>query len=327
MIERIKSIGVLTSGGDAPGMNACIRAVVRTAAHYGIDTVGYLFGYRGVVTGESRLLDGRSVSNIIQRGGTIIGSSRCAEFETEDGLRRAAGNLCRAAIDALIIIGGDGSLRGASALMRHWQGQVIGIPGTIDNDLGGTDWTIGYFTALDTALEAIDRIRDTAEAFDRVFLVEVMGRMAGDIALGVGIAGGAEEVLVPETPSPIDAVARRIHEAKARGKLSYIIIVAEGFCDGGANEVARRLAEMTSLSCHTCVLGHTQRGGSPVAQDRILGIRLGVHAVEVAREGSTGVMVGIVNEKLALTRFEDLDRRHRVIDPEYWQRINAMMRR
>ncbi len=327
MTARIKTIGVLTSGGDAPGMNACIRAVVRTAVYHGLDVVGYRFGYRGVVSGQSRRLDSRSVSNIIQRGGTILGSSRCDEFETETGQRRAAENLGTAGIDALLVIGGDGSFRGAHALMRHWDGQVIGIPGTIDNDLGGTDFAIGYFTALDTALDSIDRIRDTAEAFDRVFLVEVMGRMSGDIALGVGIAGGAEEILVPEVPQDIDSIARRVREAKARGKLSYIIVVAEGFCKGGAIEVARRLEEVTSFACRACVLGHTQRGGSPVAHDRILGTRLGVYAVEAALEGATGVMVGIKCGKEALTCFQELRKEERTPGPAYWERISAILSR
>jgi 6-phosphofructokinase 1 len=327
MTIRPKTIGVLTSGGDAPGMNACIRAVVRTAVHYGVDVVGYRFGYKGVVDADSRRLDGRSVSNIIQRGGTILGSSRCKEFETEAGLRRAAVNLRSAGIDALLVIGGEGSLKGALALAAHWNGLIIGIPGTIDNDLGGTDFTIGYFTALDTALGSIDRIRDTAESFDRVFIVEVMGRMAGDIAVGVGVAGGAEEILVPEVPEDMDRITRRLREAKDRGKLSYIIVVAEGFIDGGALDLARRLTEMTSLPCRACVLGHTQRGGSPVAHDRILGTRLGVYAVEAALEGATGVMVGIKCGKEVLTRFEDLAKDRRVPGPEYWERINAMLSR
>lgn len=323
----MQTIAVLTSGGDAPGMNACIRAVVRAAVHHGIGVLGYRFGYTGLVSGDARPLDSRSVSNIIQRGGTILGSSRCPEFETEAGQKRAAENLRKRKVDALVVIGGDGSFKGARALMRHWDGQVIGVPGTIDNDLGGTDYTIGYFTALDTALGSIDRIRDTAEAFDRIFLVEVMGRMAGDIAQGVGVAGGAEEILVPEVPRDIDDIARRIREARDRGKLSYIIVVAEGFCRGGAIEVARGLSEATSFPCRTCVLGHTQRGGSPVAHDRILGTRLGVYAVEAALDGSTGVMAGIECGKERLTRFEDLDKERRRPPPEYWERVKTILSR
>lgn len=327
MTNKIKTLAVLTSGGDAPGMNACIRAVVRAGAHHGLGVVGYRFGFRGLLNADAQALDGRSVSNIIQRGGTILGSSRCDEFKTEAGRERAAENLRGAGIDALVVIGGDGSFKGAHALADHWKGRIVGIPGTIDNDLGGTDYTIGYFTALDTALGSIDRIRDTAEAFDRVFLIEVMGRMAGDIAQGVGVAGGAEEILVPEAPRGIDEIARRIREARERGKLSYIIVVAEGFCEGGAIEVARRLSEVTSFPCRTCVLGHTQRGGSPVAHDRILGTRLGVYAVEAAIDGATGVMAGIECGMEMLTPFEDLDKERRRPGPAYWERISEILSR
>jgi len=321
-----KTIGVLTSGGDAPGMNACIRAITRAAVYRGLCVVGYRFGYKGLLAGDCRPLDGRSVSNIIQRGGTILGSSRCAEFESEEGRRKAAENLRRSKVDALLVIGGEGTMNGARELTEQWDGQIIGIPGTIDNDLGGTDWTIGFFTALDTALDSIDKIRDTAEAFDRVFLVEVMGRLAGDIALGVGIAGGAEEILIPEMPEDIETIGQRVRESKERGKLSYIIVVAEGFCKGGAIEVAKRLSEITSLTCTPCVLGHTQRGGSPAAYDRILGTRLGIHAVEAALDGATGVMVGEIDGNVALTRFEDLGTRRRAIDPAFWQKVNVILR-
>jgi 6-phosphofructokinase 1 len=326
MGSQPKTIGLLTSGGDAPGMNACIRAIVRTAVFRGLRILGYRFGYVGLIAGDYRPLDGRSVSNIIQRGGTILGTSRCKEFETEEGRRKAAEGLRSAGVDALLVIGGEGSLKGAREFAAQWDGRIIGLPGTIDNDLGGTDWTIGFYTALETALDSIDKIRDTAEAFDRVFLIEVMGRLAGDIALGVGIAGGAEEILVPEMPEAIETVARRVVEAKSRGKLSYIIVVAEGFCKGGAIEVAKRLSEITSLSCTSCVLGHTQRGGSPVAPDRILGTRLGIHAVEAAIDGATGVMVGEVNGAVKLTKFEDLGERRRVIDPAYWEKFNVILR-
>jgi 6-phosphofructokinase 1 len=325
MGARLTTIGVLTSGGDSPGMNACIRAITRTAVFRGLRVLGYRFGYAGLIAGDSIPLGARSVSNIIQRGGTILGSSRCMQFETVAGRERAAEGLRRSNVGALLVIGGEGSLKGAREFAVQWDGQIIGIPGTIDNDLGGTDVTIGFFTALETALGSIDRIRDTAEALDRVFLVEVMGRLAGDIALGVGIAGGAEEILIPEMPVDFGTVASRILEAKRRGKLSYIIVVAEGFCRGGAIEVAKRLTEITSLSCTSCVLGHTQRGGAPVAPDRILGTRLGIHAVEAAIDEATGVMVGEVAGAVTLTRFEDLTRGRRILDPVYWQRLNAML--
>ncbi len=280
MDSKPKTIGVLTSGGDAPGMNACIRAIVRTAVFRGLRVLGYRFGYVGLIAGDYRTLDGRSVSNIIQRGGTILGSSRCKEFETEEGRRKAAESLRKAGVDALLVIGGEGSLEGAREFAAQWDGQIIGLPGTIDNDLGGTDWTIGFFTALDTALDSIDKIRDTAEAFDRVFLVEVMGRLAGDIALGVGIAGGAEEILIPEKPEAIETVARRVMDAKRLGKLSYIIVVAEGFCKGGAIEVARQ-----ALGNHI-VLVLVLRAGAHAA--RGLAGRAGPHPGDASRDPRRG---------------------------------------
>jgi 6-phosphofructokinase 1 len=211
--------------------------------------------------------------------------------------------------------------------MNHWDGQVIGLPGTIDNDLGGTDFTIGYFTALDTALDAIDKVRDTAEAFDRIFLVEVMGRKSGDIAMGVGISGGAEEILVPEDPARLEDVAKRIIDAKKRGKVSYIIIVAEGYCEGGAFEVARRLNEITSFDAKPCVLGHIQRGGSPIAHDRFLGTRLGVHSVISAMEGANGVLVGVNKGEIKLTPFDEIDIGKHMFDTKYWMEINEMLTR
>lgn len=327
MTKTLKKIGVLTSGGDSPGMNACIRAVTRTALYHEVEVVGFRFGYRGVLEMDFRPLGSRSVSNIIQRGGTILGSSRCKEFETDAGLANAAENLREMGVDALMIIGGNGSLKGARELMKFWDGQVIGLPGTIDNDLGGTDFTIGYFTAVDTALDAIDKIRDTAEAFDRIFLVEVMGRKSGDIAMGVGISGGAEEILVPESPDSLEAVGKRILDAKKRGKVSYIMVVAEGYCEGGAFEVSRRLTEITSYACQPCVLGHIQRGGSPIAHDRYMGTRLGAHAVMAAMEGANGVLVGVCRGEVKLTPFEEIDTDKHAFDPEYWLKINAMLTR
>jgi 6-phosphofructokinase 1 len=323
MTKKLKKIGVLTSGGDSPGMNACIRAVTRTAIFHDIDVVGFRFGYKGVINMDFRPMGSRSVSNIIQRGGTILGSSRCKDFETEAGLFRAAENLREMSLDALMVIGGNGSLKGAQALMKHWDGQIIGLPGTIDNDLGGTDFTIGYFTALD----AIDKIRDTAEAFDRIFLVEVMGRKSGDIAMGVGISGGAEEILIPEGPEKLEVVGKRIVDAKKRGKVSYIIIVAEGYCEGGAIEVSRRLKEITSYECSPCVLGHIQRGGSPIAHDRFMGTRLGAHSVMAAMDGANGVLVGVCKGEIKLTPFDEIDEEKQIFDPEYWMKINAMLTR
>ncbi|MEJ2720678.1 MAG: ATP-dependent 6-phosphofructokinase [bacterium] len=321
----LKTIGVLTSGGDAPGMNACIRAVTRTAVYNSLEVVGFRWGYKGILEMDFRPLGSRSVSNILQRGGTILGSSRCKEFETKDGLYRAAENLREMNIDALLVIGGNGSMKGALELGEVWDGQIIGLPGTIDNDLGGTDWTIGFFTAIDTALDSIDKIRDTAEAFQRVFLIEVMGRKAGDIALGVGIGGGAEEILIPETPLDLEARCRRLVEAKQRGKGSYIVVVAEGACDGGAREVASEIKRLTSYDSHICVLGHTQRGGSPVAHDRLFATRIGAHAVRAALEGKTCVMVGVQKGELCLTPLDQLEKRRRFFDYEQLLDVNIML--
>jgi 6-phosphofructokinase 1 len=274
---------------------------------------------------DFRPLGSRSVSNIIQRGGTILGSSRCKEFETKDGMYRGAENLREMGVDALLVIGGNGSLKGALEFSQVWDGQIIGLPGTIDNDLGGTDWTIGFFTAVDTALDSIDKIRDTAEAFQRIFLIEVMGRKAGDIALGVGIGGGAEEILIPEIPFDMDALGHRLVEAKKRGKGSYIVVVAEGACGGGVFEVAREIKRITSYDCHVCVLGHIQRGGSPIAHDRIFATRTGAKAVAAALEGTTGVMVGVQKGELRLTPFDQLDKRLHFFEPERLLKINNML--
>jgi 6-phosphofructokinase 1 len=272
-------------------MNACLRAIVRTAVYHNLEVIGFQHGYRGVLLGEYVTLDARSVANIIQRGGTILGSARCPEMRQAEGLERAASTLRGLGIDALLVIGGNGTMQGALALAECWSGQIIGLPGTIDNDLGGTDWTIGFFTALDTALDAVDRLRDTAEAFERIFLLEVMGRDAGWIALFTGIGGGAEEILIPERAYDPDATVQRIKEARSRGKRSHVIVVAEGACAGGVRQVATDM-ESHGFDTRTCVLGHVQRGGSPVALDRYLATELGVFAVQAALEGKSHVLAG-----------------------------------
>lgn len=310
----IKRIAVITSGGDSPGMNAALRAIVRTAVYYEIEVFGFLQAYKGLIENSYIQLDGRSVSNIIQRGGTIIRSARCPEFKTPKGRAQAAANLNALNIDALLVIGGDGSLKGASLFAEQWQGQTIGLPGTIDNDLWGTDYTIGYFTALDTALDAIDKIRDTADAIDRVFLIEVMGRMAGFIAEGVSVAGGAEETLVPERPVDIESLIKSIKGAKQKGKVSYIMVVAEGAYDGGATALAQQLQEKSGIECRPCVLGHVQRGGSPAALDRILASKLGSYAVEQAMQGKTQVMAGIINNELLMTPMEQAWKNKKPLD-------------
>lgn len=301
----IRRIAVMTSGGDAPGMNAAIRAITRTALGHGLEVLGFYRGYEGILNRDYTMLDYGSVSNIVQRGGTILRSARSREFRTEAGRRKAAGNLEALDVDALMVIGGDGSLHGASLLGRVWEGQIIGLPGTIDNDVYGTDHTIGYFTALDTAMDAIDKVRDTAEAFERIFLVEVMGRQAGFIALGVAIAGGAEFLLLPDQPVDLGDLADGILESRRRGKLSCLVIVAEGAVEAGIPSLdgrsrirdtatlAKELEGRLGFGCRAVILGHIQRGGRPAAPDRILASTLGTYAVEVALEGVTGVMVGM----------------------------------
>ena len=325
--EQARRVGILTSGGDAPGMNAAIRAITRTAIKKEIEVIGFYRGYDGVVNKLYDPLDRRSVANIVQRGGTILRSARSKEFMTPEGRDKAAANLRELGIGTLFVIGGDGSLKGAHALREHWDGQVIGLPGTIDNDLSGTDFTIGYFTALDTALQAIDKVRDTADAFERVFLIEVMGRMAGFIALGVGIGCGAEEVLVPEQEFELRSLIDRICRSKETGKLSCIIIVAEGIVHRGVRSLderitihdtgmlAKEIQQHTGLECRAVILGHIQRGGNPAALDRMLASTLGAFAVEQALAGATEIMVGVRAQELCTVPLEETWAQHKPLDP------------
>jgi 6-phosphofructokinase 1 len=272
-------------------MNAAIRAVVRRAIGRGLEVSGIRRGYTGLLAGDMELLSRAGVANIIQRGGTILGTSRCEEFLTPEGRTRAAAELKRGGVDGLVVIGGEGALEGASLLGEEHDVPIAGVPGTIDNDVFGSDFTIGFDTAVNTALEAIDRIRDTAASHERVFLVEVMGRTCGDIALGVGVAGGAEDVLVPEVHLDLEMVARELRESWKRGKRSSIIVVAESGRQGRVFGIADRIRELTGLEPRVCVFGHIQRGGTPTARDRILASRLGSAAVDVLLEGG-GRMVG-----------------------------------
>jgi 6-phosphofructokinase 1 len=297
----MKRIGVFTSGGDAPGMNAAIRSVVRVATTDGLDVLGIYRGYQGMIEGEISPLGPRSVSNIIQRGGTVLKTSRSKEFESLAGREKAAANLKKFEFEGLIAIGGNGTMRGALDLQEIWPGKIIALPGTIDNDLAGTDLTIGYDTAVTTALYGIDRIRDTAESHERVFLIEVMGRHAGFIALDVAVAGGAEEVLVPEFPDEFCDLAVRLKSGIARGKRSSIVVVAEGDEGGGAQKTAERLLKEAGIDSRVVVLGHLQRGGSPTAVDRILATELGAFAVKQIQLGKTGVMAGRMKNDLVLT--------------------------
>ncbi|MCO6481771.1 MAG: 6-phosphofructokinase [Flavobacteriales bacterium] len=299
-------IGVFTSGGDAPGMNAAIRAVVRTAHYHGLAVSGIYEGFEGMVQNNVKRLGIRDVSNIIQRGGTILRSARSKAFMTEEGRARAKAHLDQWGIDALIAIGGDGTFRGASLFAKEHGMPVIGISGTIDNDLRGTDRSIGFDTATNTAMEMIDRIRDTASSHDRLFFVEVMGRTSGAIALHCGIAAGAEFVMVPEYRQGIDELIQVLQRA-ARSKSSVIVIVAEGDEEGGAYEVARKVkGRFAHYDTRVSVLGHVQRGGNPTVADRLLASRSGVTAVEGLLEGRSGAMVGEVNGRMAFTPFEEV---------------------
>ena len=309
-------IGVYTSGGDAPGMNACLRAVVRTALSNDLEIIGIRRGYEGMIDGDFVEIDGRSVSNIVQKGGTVLKSARSRRFLSPEGRAQAAENLRQAGIDGLVAIGGDGTFRGAALLYEEHRVPVVGCPGTIDNDLFGTDETIGYDTALNTAIENIDKIRDTADAHDRLFLVEVMGRDAGFIALNCAIGGGAELVLIPETLTGMDEIKERIHTLMTAHSRSSIVVVAEGD-DRGATQIAEEMRQdraFDGIDLRVCILGHTQRGGSPSARDRVLASRLGVAAVEALIEGHTSVMVGIVNGEIRLTPMRNVWSRKKNID-------------
>lgn len=308
------TIGVLTSGGDAPGMNAAVRSVVRMAAHRGHKVLGFHRGYEGLMRGDFEALQPRSVSNILQRGGTILKSARSDEFKTPEGRALAKRVLDECGVNALVVIGGDGSFRGAHALSGEWEGQTIGVPATIDNDIYGTDETIGFDTALNTALDAIDRIRDTASAHERLFLVEVMGRHSGFIALDVGTAGGAEEIFVPEVETDLNACAKRLIAAREKGKAMSILVCAEGGDQGGAFATAEELERKTGFEPRVSVLGHIQRGGRPSARDRILATKLGAYAIEAIDEGKTDVMIGETRGELTTTPFEDTWKEKKELD-------------
>ena len=298
----MKKIAVLTSGGDAPGMNACVRAVVRGGIYHGLEVMGITRGYDGLMKGDFYNLKSYSVSNILGRGGTILKSARSMEFKTEEGRKLAFENLKKNEIDGLIVIGGDGTFTGANLLYKEHNIPVIGCPGTIDNDLYGTDFTIGFDTAVNTALEAADKIRDTANSHERVFFVEVMGRDSGYIAMRTAIGCGAEFVMVPETKTTIDDVVHALKKGWDQKKSASIVITAEGDSEGSAEEIARKVIEKCpDKDIRVTTLGHIQRGGSPSAQDRILASRLGIAAVEGLLEGQEDVMAGIINNKIEYT--------------------------
>ncbi len=293
-LTTMKRIGLLTSGGDAPGMNAAIRAVVFTAHAAGIEVVGFRHGFNGIFSNDWQVLTPQQVKHCIQLGGTLLKSARCQQLQTSEGPSQAGHLLNQLALDALIVIGGDGSFRGCMAIAPHFDGQICGIPGTIDNDVDGTDFTIGFATAVDTALDAIDKIRDTADAFERIFLVEVMGRHSGYLALAAGIASGAEQIICPEYGEEVD-IADLVADIKMLqqdyGQGSYIIVMAETMYPAGAAALATALSQGSGIECRACVLGHLQRGGSPVGADRILATKLGAYAVDQLVAGHAHLMM------------------------------------
>jgi len=302
----MKRIAVLTSGGDSPGMNAAIRAVVRSAVFHDIDVLGVFKGYQGLVEGDFKKLHVRSVAKILGRGGTILKSARCEEFMSEEGRAKAIENLRNNNVDGLVVIGGNGTFTGALKLFNEYGFPVIGLPGTIDNDLDGTDNTIGFDTATNNVIEAVDKIRDTADSHNRLFFVEVMGRDNGFIALRTGIATGAIAVMTPETEITVDGLVQVLEEGQKNKKSSSIVIVAEGNSSGGAYTLAQEVKKRTKqYDIRITVLGHLQRGGSPSCLDRVLASRLGIEAVEALKNGVTNSMVGVVNDNLVHTPFED----------------------
>ena len=318
MASMIKKIGVLTSGGDSPGMNAAIRSVVRTCAYMKINCVAVYRGYQGMIEGDFKAMDARSVNNIINKGGTILKSARCEEFKTEEGRKKAYNQLVAEGIDALVIIGGDGSFTGAMIFNREFGFPVIGIPGTIDNDIFGTTYTIGFDTALNTVVEAIDKIRDTASSHNRLFFIEVMGRDVGHIALNAGVGAGAEEILIPEENRGLDRLLESLKKSKKSGKSSSIVIVAEGDKSGKNVFELKEYVEdnLPIYDVRVSVLGHMQRGGSPSCYDRVLASRMGVKAVESLMEGKTNLMVGIQDNTLILTPIEKAIKGHTKMDKE-----------
>ncbi len=314
-MTRIKCIGILTSGGDAPAMNAAIRAVTRTAIFNGFTVKGIMRGYRGLITGEIIDMKTQTVSNIIQQGGTILKTARSAEFKTPEGREMAYKNMKEVGIDALVVIGGDGSLSGARVFAEEFDIPIVGLPGTIDNDLYGTDTTIGYDTALNTIMECVDKLRDTASSHERLFFVEVMGRNAGFLALNGAIATGSEAAIIPEIATEVDQLGELIANGFRKSKNSSIVLVAESPLTGGAIAMAERVKkEFPQFDSRVTILGHIQRGGSPTASDRILASRMGEAAINALMEGQRNVMVGIENDVIKLVPFIQAIRKNKTVD-------------
>ncbi len=318
MKKFIKKIAVMTSGGDAPGMNAAIRSVIRAASYYKLESVGIFRGYQGLIEGDIEPMNARSAHHLIQKGGTVLKTARSKEFRTVEGRKKAYNNLVKFEIDAMVVIGGDGSFTGAMVFNNEYDFPVIGIPGTIDNDIFGTDYTIGYDTALNTVVEVIDKIRDTASSHNRLFFVEVMGRDAGHIALNAGIGAGAEEILIPEEDMGIERLLVTLEKSRRSGKTSSMVVVAEGDKTGkNVFELAKYVEEnLPEYDVRVSVLGHMQRGGAPSCFDRVLASRMGVNAVELLIDGKSNVMVGLQNGKMSTTPLENAIKENNPIDKE-----------
>jgi 6-phosphofructokinase 1 len=314
----------LTSGGDAPGMNACLRAVVRSAADRKLELIGIRRGFSGILEEDFVKLNSRSVSNIIYRGGTFLETARCEEMKTEEGVAKAIEVLGRQGIEGLILVGGDGTFRGGAALAAAGKVKVMGVPGTIDNDVYGTDESIGFDTAINTALDAIDKIRDTAGSLNRLFFVEVMGKSRGFIALEVGIAGGAEDIVIPETPTKIERLCVDIRRSFKKGKKSFIVVVAEGDEAGGAFSIAQQAWERLKMDYRVCILGHVQRGGSPTAKDRVLATKLGATAVDALAGGMSGYMVGELAGQVAFTPLRETWEKKKELDSNLLHLVKVM---
>lgn len=318
----MQKIAVLTSGGDGPGMNAAIRSVVRCSLHYGLEVCGVMRGYQGLIDDEIIPMNHRSVSNIINRGGTILKTARSKEFATDEGKQRAVEVLRKHQIDGLVVIGGDGSYQGASRLFHKFGFPTVGLPGTIDNDLNGTDQTIGCSTAINTALESIDKIRDTAQSMERIFVVEVMGNKSGYIAMEVALAAGAEDVIIPERTFDYSGMYKEITEGNRKGKITWIVVVAEGA--GKAQTVAETITQATGLETRCVILGHVQRGGTPSGQDRILATRLGAAAVDLLLNGIFGKAVGVLQDEINVVDLADATKRQFTHMDDYYQLLKIL---
>jgi 6-phosphofructokinase 1 len=324
-MAEIKRIGILTSGGDSPGMNAAIRAVTRTAYYKDLHVYGIYHGYQGLINGDVQRLESSDVGNIIQRGGTILKTARSEAFKTVEGRKSAYDTIQAYNIDALVVIGGDGTYTGANIFSQEFGIRVVGLPGTIDNDLFGTDYTIGYDTAVSTAIDAVDKIRDTADSHSRLFFVEVMGRDAGFIALSTGVASGAGSIFLPEIEGELESLINLLKKGQKRQKLFNIIIVAEGNKNGGASEIARKIQEvLPDFDTRVTVIGHLQRGGSPTWRDRVLASKLGVYAIEALLSGQSGVAVGIINHEIAYTPFDQAIGNHKELSMDLMRIANIL---